>query len=1051
MFTMKKKIVNGFLMLALLVSTMGTFVSCKDYDEDGFIDLRNRISNEASLRETLQKQVANLEASLAQLQALAATHATKQELKDSLAKYVRKEDYLKFVSATDAHFDLLDKAVKDLQNDVDYIKANMATKDDLAAITVLINEANKAASEAKAMAEEAKKMAQEAKDLVEELKKQVEGNTKLIEGLQDQLNKLTERVTTLETTVKTLEETIKVWTERITQINNRIDSINAVMLGYEQRIISLEDLYKDLLIKVNNQGDSISNLYLEIEKLNQKIVELEQNWNLKIEELRVTVIKLSDEAKDIANEALAIANEALITAEAANAKASNAEQLAYHAVAVAEATAAAMEDAIKRAEDAAKRAEDAAKTATEKAAEAEKAKNTCDSILTVIKGMTIGGCSCPKDLEERLAAAELAAKNADAKAETAQKTAEAAQKAAEAAQKAAEDAQKAADDAQKDATKALNDLADLEKRVKWLEDNWSAGSGCTCGDLEKRVKAIEDADLINRMAAVEKEISTIKTTISTLETSVKNLKLDFANMISGVIVQATNNPVLGYLNLPANVKLNMLMTYFGVADQFFAFPAAGDKWVDNSEDFTDSEIKVMTGGMSDFSSVPGYFTQYGDEHFANDKLGDGNVYMGKVYVTVNPNTVNFSGQTFTLENSQGKQSIVTLSPARKSYDLLTFGYDRTRAESNGFYEANAYMPISDKNLDDLRLSLDLEGMKSKVKDAWKNKSKSNFVSLVADVYEAIDNKIEANAVKASWTDSDGKEHGIFSDYGIGIATVKPLSFNTLNLEILKKGLPGKKQINKLISEIINQIKVKCPTITYPDDVIFKNVEAKGNKLVVTFQGTLNGSAQTFTIEFDTASENIKTVDDIVKIIVSDGSGDATIDLAELLNSVNAQLKAGWDSSFAQAKADMIDGLAKYVDKAYNKANSIIHLYALFDINLVAHQDGSGFKFVNEDIDHATKVDGSVRLYPTSNTVELFAPAYKKYIGISNVYKADKTALSQSEAISKAQAAAGDNFNKVIDGDTYVVLNGEKGYIYEVSYAAVDYHGLKTRRKFYVEF
>jgi len=148
---------------------------------------------------------------------------------------------------------------------------------------------------------------------------------------------------------------------------------------------------------------------------------------------------------------------------------------------------------------------------------------------------------------------------------------------------------------------------------------------------------------------------------------------------------------------------------------------------------------------------------------------------------------------------------------------------------------------------------------------------------------------------------------------------------------------------------------------------------------------------------------------------------------------------------------MIDGLAKYVDKAYNKANSIIHLYALFDINLVAHQDGSGFKFVNEDIDHATKVDGSVRLYPTSNTVELFAPAYKKYIGISNVYKADKTALSQSEAISKAQAAAGDNFNKVIDGDTYVVLNGEKGYIYEVSYAAVDYHGLKTRRKFYVEF
>jgi hypothetical protein len=472
--------------------------------------------------------------------------------------------------------------------------------------------------------------------------------------------------------------------------------------------------------------------------------------------------------------------------------------------------------------------------------------------------------------------------------------------------------------------------------------------------------------------------------------------------------------------------------------------------VDASEDFTASEIRVMTGGSSDFSSVPGYFSQYGDEHFAKDN-GDGTVSLGKVYVTVNPNTVNFSGQTFTLENSQGKESIVTLSPAQKSNDLLTYGYDRTRAESNGFYEADAYMPISDKNLDDLRLSLDLEGMKSKVKNAWKNKTKSNLVSLVADVYEAIDNKIEANAVKASWTDSESKEHSIFSDYGIGIATVKPLSFNTLNLEVLKKGLPGKKQINKLISEIINQIKIKCPTLSYPDDVIFKNVEAKGNKIVVTFSGSMNGYPKTFTIEFDTDQENIKTIDDITKIIVSDGSGDGTIDLAELLNSVNAQLKAGWDSSFAQAKADMIDGLMKYVDKYYNKANSIIQLYTLFDINLVAHQTGSGFKFVNEDIDHATKVDGSVRLYPTSNTVELFAPAYKKYLAISNVYKADKTALSESEAISKAQAAAGDNFNKVIDGDTYVVLNGEKGYIYEVSYAAVDYHGLKTRRKFYVEF
>jgi len=40
---------------------------------------------------------------------------------------------------------------------------------------------------------------------------------------------------------------------------------------------------------------------------------------------------------------------------------------------------------------------------------------------------------------------------------------------------------------------------------------------------------------------------------------------------------------------------------------------------------------------------------------------------------------------------------------------------------------------------------------------------------------------------------------------------------------------------------------------------------------------------------------------------------------------------------------------------------------------------------------------------------------------------------------------------VIDGDMTCEMQGETGYIYEISYAAVDYHGLKSRRTYYVKF
>ena len=42
---MKKKIINVFLMALLAMVTVGTVVSCKDYEEDNYSDLNGKFAN----------------------------------------------------------------------------------------------------------------------------------------------------------------------------------------------------------------------------------------------------------------------------------------------------------------------------------------------------------------------------------------------------------------------------------------------------------------------------------------------------------------------------------------------------------------------------------------------------------------------------------------------------------------------------------------------------------------------------------------------------------------------------------------------------------------------------------------------------------------------------------------------------------------------------------------------------------------------------------------------------------------------------------------------
>jgi hypothetical protein len=97
--------------------------------------------------------------------------------------------------------------------------------------------------------------------------------------------------------------------------------------------------------------------------------------------------------------------------------------------------------------------------------------------------------------------------------------------------------------------------------------------------------------------------------------------------------------------------------------------------------------------------------------------------------------------------------------------------------------------------------------------------------------------------------------------------------------------------------------------------------------------------------------------------------------------------------------------------------------------------------------------GELTLVPTTWSLQYFAPIYKKFVAVTNVYDANtKAELDLGEAQSLAAAAnGGENMLKVVDGLKNCTFEGESGKIYELTYTAVDFLGVVMIKKFYVEF
>lgn len=632
-----------------------------------------------------------------------------------------------------------------------------------------------------------------------------------------------------------------------------------------------------------------------------------------------------------------------------------------------------------------------------------------------------------------------------------------------------QEAKDAAAEAKQLATDAMNKAVDaynLADNAKQKADQ----NEIKINELEESLKNyVTKTEFNEKMTEVEGKIKKVSDKVEALELQLNILKKDLSNMITGIITQATANPVLGYLKTPFGIDQYLLAAYYGAADNGIEFPARDGKYyleASDVETWTPRNLEVM--GVSNLKNVEGYFTKQ-DERFVADIDGDYTGNAGSVYVTVNPSNVNFEGKTLGLETSAQNASPFALTPLEYSNDELELGWYRnvTRGAENGFYKAQA--TLTPENIDKAKLVIDFKSIGSAIKSVIKDgpqdsRTRISMAEAAAKIMQSLEADIPAYGLKASWTDeANNQTHNYFSQYNIGVVAVKPLSFAFLKDKTWKH-VDGFDRMRSVVSRVIKEVVVYRPDFANYE-FKFKSIEL-GKNISVDKNGQIlaqvyylkndgSESAPVLIPIEDVFGDLTPTITELVDAIKQNCADDSEVNvkLAEFFNEVKAT--NNFQTYIDLTKESVYEAIDKYLTRIEEHILRIMNnAHRSLYITMFGKQTDGNMALLSNSLDAPSKSKtAELTLIPTTYTMQFFAPIYKKFVAVTNVYDAatgEELDLADAKALA-AEANAGDNMFKVVDGMQNCSIKGEKGMIYELTYTAVDYLGVVMIKKFYVEF
>ena len=591
--------------------------------------------------------------------------------------------------------------------------------------------------------------------------------------------------------------------------------------------------------------------------------------------------------------------------------------------------------------------------------------------------------------------------------------------------------------------------------------------------LQQRVKANEDA-----IKAIQTELKKI----AQLENRINSL-------ITSMIVQGVYNPLFGSFSLPIGVQSNMLINYYGISDkQTYSFPSTQQiATVDNKPQISDAEYAVLqASGLVPASIENGAVLI--DNNDAN---------LGKLFLTINPNNVDFTDGDLTLVNSQDAACTVKLKNLKRSDEVLKFGYS-ARSAQNGFYEADAYLEPNLSSVSDVSVHID-DNLKSAMKDILsdgRSGLRANAFNLLKALYDQFNGILPAYGLKAAWT-VNGQNYATYSTYNIAATTFRPLSYSFLHGQSLgNKRLPMIDPISNAIIDInagdyqfdFGDITINIDTSDLNLDFSFADVKLDytGN-FDVTVKGEVDGKEITLTGKVD-QNDLDGFIQQLEDQFTKQANEQWTKDVEDAFRKALTQLNDKINDAIKQAVKDMQvkinENIEKMItdikDQINNKVGSYIDRFNSFinRYNNIAKRINNFLDDPNYYMQPAIFYRGSAArdfllstnpanptvlvndggngfmIYATSYNAEIVAPSYKKVVAITDVID---NATGNSVADAQSQCVAINNSTdflaEVCPGyqKRFVIptTNMKSGHTYEILYTSVDYHGVTATCRYYV--
>jgi hypothetical protein len=573
----------------------------------------------------------------------------------------------------------------------------------------------------------------------------------------------------------------------------------------------------------------------------------------------------------------------------------------------------------------------------------------------------------------------------------------------------------------------------LETRVGSLETQLTTLDGKVEQEIKDRKEAVEGLD--TRLKTAEAGLKTLtEETLPKLQEEVKDIETAVSeqedwiegvlnNLVTSIENVATYSPLMGQIVLPGATP-NILAAYFGEAAVKGSFPA--------------SDINITEVTPVKWS--------------AGATLGEGEKgYAGSVYLTINKYFNSIEGINFTLVNTAGDEAPVELS-VEASDKVIYAGY--TRAAENNFYEAKA--TISD--IEAVKAELNLPTLKADIKQIWNDRNRKTGTSatalaqLAADLYATQLGQFPVYGVRASWQDvkktttkdAEGKattteeksNHFVTSKPEIVVAAVKPLSYS-FDLE----QLPGQtyktegiEAIEKLYNKIIDKVLAKFPTVNVSDINITIKHDYAANTYKITIPALSLGGVPAADTDIDiTAAINSVLGGVDGNLATSVTQINAMLAQVEQLNNLKTQI-AGTKETFAS-----------YLNRIVNKFETLFtnNLNRALQPTLLAIQSDNTINRVSGIKTNPLVCGANTELFPTSYSVEYFAPAYKKFVVV--------TEIDGKKATAADNKTLGENLGVILESgnNQKVTISPAAGKTYTVVYSAVDYQGVVRTNTYYV--